>query len=222
MDSKVLFMPIWIKLIILIFALGGIALIVIYNLYIIGSFLFIFFIIIFYFTLVKYIFEDEKIIIKYPLFYTKEYQINNINGYTFIVSGADIELILFTENNKYFKIKIIGKNIKKYIELFLDKINPRIEENNINELNNNGIEYKFKKNKYILFTLDYIEIKQNGNIKKYSYKTDIENIILKNYNGMILIQIILNDKNKLYFNDYILKGKKGLYKYLTQIIDKKY
>jgi len=39
---------------------------------------------------------------------------------------------------------------------------------------------------------------------------------------MILIQIILNDKNKLYFNDYILKGKKGLYKYLTQIIDKKY
>jgi len=222
MDSKVLFMPIWIKLIILIFALGGIALIVIYNLYIIGSFLFIFFIIIFYFTLVKYIFEDEKIIIKYPLFYTKEYQINNINGYTFIVSGADIELILFTENNKYFKIKIIGKNIKKYIELFLDKINPRIEENNINELNNNGIEYKFKKNKYILFTLDYIEIKQNGNIKKYSYKTDIENIILKNYNGMILIQIILNDKNKLYFNDYVLKGKKGLYKYLIQIIDKKY
>ena len=222
MDSKVLFMPIWIKLIILIFALGGIALIVIYNLYIIGSFLFIFFIIIFYFTLVKYIFEDEKIIIKYPLFYTKEYQINNINGYTFLVSGADIELILFTDNNKYFKIKIIGKSIKKYIELFLDKINPRIEEKNINELKSNGIEYKFKSNKYLLFTLDYIEIKQNGKIKRYSYKTDIENIVFKNYNGMILIQIILNDKNKLYFNDYILKGKKGLYKYLTQIIDKKY
>jgi len=42
MDNKVLFIPIWIKLIILVFALGGIVLIIIHNLYIVGSFLFIF------------------------------------------------------------------------------------------------------------------------------------------------------------------------------------
>lgn len=220
MANKILTIPIWLKGIILMLALSGVTLIIIYNSYIIGFSIFIIFSVIFYFTLVKYIFDDKKIIVKYPFFYTKEYFVDEITGYTFLVNGTNIELLLFMENNSKCKIKIIGKKTRKYIETFLKEIINEIKDKNIIELKNNGIEYRLKKSRKLLFTIDYMEIDQNGYSNKYYYKKDMQNIYFRNYNGTILIEIILNNKNKLNFNDYILKGKKGLYKYLIEQINK--
>jgi hypothetical protein len=223
MENKTLTLPIYIKAIYLLFSLGSLFCIIFFrNSSIVFSVIFLFnivlFSILFYFSSVKYIFNDNKIIIKYPYFYSKEYNINNIIGYAYTVSSGEIELTLFMNNDNKVKIKTVGKMIKEYINNFINNMNGKIQNNNIDELKNKGIEYNFSKNRKLLFTVDYIEILEKNIQERYYYKNDMKNILLYNYNGGIYIKIFLNNKKTLNFNDYGLKGKIGLIKYLEEQI----
>jgi hypothetical protein len=67
MSNKTLSLPIYIKIIPLFFAMMGILCIILFREYVIVFLLnIVVFIPIFYFTLVKYIFSDNKIVVKYP------------------------------------------------------------------------------------------------------------------------------------------------------------
>ena len=169
---------------------------------------------VFYFTLVKYIFENNKIIITYPLLYKRKYNVEDINGYTFLFSGADTEFILFLNNGKQIKLKIAGKKMNTYIEIFINKIAEKIKNKNIEELINNKLEFNFGRNKKIIFTINYIELIKKGQINRYYYKSDIEKIIFQEYRGTIYTRIFTMDKKVINLNDYMIKGKKGLIEYL--------
>ena len=215
MENKILTTPIPLKAVPLFFALGGLFCSIIFNEFKIVFVLnVIIFVPLFYLTLVKYIFENNKIIITYPLLYKREYNIEDIHGYTFLFSGADTEFILFLNNGKQIKLTIAGKRMSTYIEIFINKINEKIKNKNIEELINNGLEFNFGKNKKIIFTVNYIEVIKKGAINRYYYKSDMEKILFHEYRGTVFTQIFTTDKNIIKFNDYMIKGKKGLIEYL--------
>ena len=171
-----------------------------------------------YFTFVKYIFLNNKIIIKYPLLYTKEILIENIIGYVFLFSGLEIELILFMNNNEKIKIKVEGRKMKKYINDFINKISYEIENKNISELIKNGIEFKYGRNRKLFFSNEYVEIAENNIKNKYYYKEDFQDIFFNYFNGNIIMRLKLKNKKILSFNNYMLKGMIGIFKYLEEQI----
>jgi hypothetical protein len=217
MNIKVLVLPIYLKIVPLFFTLFGIFGCIFFSEYIIVFLLdIIVFSILFYFTLVKYIFEENKIYVKYPLFYSKEYFINDIIGYTFLYSGSESKLILFINNNINFKIKFSGTKMTKYIECFINKIHDDIQYKNIEELKNNGLEFKIYRNRKILFTSDYLQLIIKNDKNKYFYKKDIQNISFQYYKGTIFTKIYLKNNKIVRFNDYMLRGMKGIFKYLEE------
>jgi len=219
MENRILKFPLYAKLIPSFFIILGIYFLIYFiDISILNIVFIIMFIILLYFSLVKYTFKNNKILIKYPFLYSKEIQNININGFMYEYSGFEKKLILFLDKNNKIKIEIIGKKMKEYIEYFINEIYSDIVNKNIEEIKKYGIEYNFKKNKKIIFFCEYIEINDNLCINRYYYEKDIKNISYQNYNGMLLINIYFKNNLSLNLNDYLLKGKKGLCKYIEDKI----
>jgi hypothetical protein len=164
---------------------------------------------------VKYFVEESKIIIKYPVFYEKEYAVENLIGYTFFPDGTNNDLILFFNNNKKIKIKIDGKKMVKQIEDFILYIDENINIKNIEELKSDNIEINIRREK-IVISIEYIEVIKNNISNKYYYKNDIKNIFFQIYRGTIFTKIITGNNQIIRFSDYLLKGRRGIIKYLEE------
>jgi len=216
-QNKTLTFPFYTKIIPLFLVLFGIFCLFSFSEYIIYfSLLIIIFIPIFYLSFVKYIFENDKIKVKYPFFYLREYNIHNIIGYTFIYGGGEADFILFFDNGIKCEIKLRGKKMYKYIEEFINTINENMQNRNINDLKNKNIEFKIGRNKKILFNIEYLKYFIRDNENKYYYDNDIKYIVFQNYNRTIFSTIYLNNGKTIKFNDYVIKGQKGILKYLEE------
>jgi len=216
-QNKTLTLPFYNKIIPLFFVLGGIYCLIFFGEYIIVfSLVIIVFFPIFYLSFVKYIFENNKIKIKYPFFYLREYNIDNVTGFTFIYGGSEADFILFFNNSIKCEIKMRGKIMYKYIEYFINTINEDIQNKNINDLKNKDIEFKIGRNKKILFNIDYIKYSIKNNEYIYYYNNDIKKVLFQNYKGTIFSTIHLNNGKTIKFNDYVIKGQRGILRYLEE------
>ena len=216
-QNKTLTLPFYAKIIPLFFVLGGIFCLIFFSEYkIVFSLVIVVFFPIFYLSLVKYVFENNKLKISYPFFYLKEYDINNVTGFTFIYGSAEADFILFFNNGIKCKIKMGGKKMYKYIEYFSNTINEYIQNKNIDVLKNKDVEFKIGRNKKILFNIDYLKYSIKDNEYIYYYNNDIKKVIFQNYKGTIFSTIHLNNGKTIKFNDYVIKGQRGILKYLEE------
>jgi hypothetical protein len=171
-----------------------------------------------YFQFVKYTVSLNKISIIYPLFYKKEYNVNNIIGFTVCSSNSgELLFYLFFEDNNYFRIRIIGRKMKDIFIQFTDQIKENVKNKCLNLLFENGLKYKINKKIELLFEKDNLQIiNDNGMGGKYFYKKDIKNIEYNRKNGMIRIKVTTNDDRKIIFDEYMLKGGIFLIEYIIE------
>ena len=88
MENGILKFPLYVKLIPSFFIIFGIYFLIYFkDISILNIVFIIMFIILLYFSLVKYTFKNNKILIKYPFLYSKEIQNININGFMYEYSG---------------------------------------------------------------------------------------------------------------------------------------
>jgi hypothetical protein len=167
--------------------------------------LFIFFVILMF---VHYIFTEEYICIKIPLFKDKICSINDIIGFALLSTSGNYVFIIYTKE-KHFSIRVLGKNIKNEIDKFIEKNYIIVKNKNIDQLENNGINIKINKNKQFYFFIDHVEVVYKYQKDKYDYK----NLKVK-YLGINIINLITINNKKINFNIYQCKGNIGLFEYL--------
>jgi hypothetical protein len=169
-----------------------------------------------YFALVKYYINADQIKIVYPILYKREYNVKDVIGYTFLPNGTDISLILFSEDNEKIKIKISGKKMKEYMKNFIVELNEKIIVKNINDINKNGLKIKIGKND-ICFAENFFDLVDKDNVsKRYYYNKDISKIKFQEYMGRTFVKIITIDNKAIQFNDYMVKGNRGIFKHLME------
>jgi hypothetical protein len=174
-------------------------------LFIIGFLFFLFLTII---TFVKYIFNEEKIIISIPLFKENVCFIDDIIGYTLLRSSGNDVFTIYTKN-KSASIRVEGKKIRQEVYNFINNTYEKIKSKNMEELKNDGTIVKINKNRILHFFIDYLEIIKNGIEEKHFYK----NLIVKCLE-LNIIKLVSKENVKINFTIYQCKGNIGLFDYL--------
>ena len=166
---------------------------------------------------VKYIFSDDKIIIKYPLLREREYLINNIVGYESQRIQSEYRFIIYFNNKQKIKMEVSRKKLEELIKIFSEKYYKTIVDKNIETIKTNGFEVNIRKNKLLFFS-NRVEV--IGKINKiYYYDKDIENIkYLEIINHIKRLDILTKDKYLIkLFSDKCMGGL-GLFEYLNGMV----
>ncbi|GHU86785.1 hypothetical protein FACS189476_00730 [Spirochaetia bacterium] len=159
---------------------------------------------------VKYIFKDDRIIVKFPFFKEKTCYLKNVIGFAVRTIKQSSSIIIYSENSEII-IARNGKKLKQEIKEFENNNYMKVKNRNLKELEENGIKYAEKKNKIIMFYKDKIEIYKNDTkIKCYDYSKDIINI---SFDSEILA-LYTSDNQKIGINIYKCKGRIGLFDYI--------
>jgi hypothetical protein len=166
---------------------------------------------------VKYIFSNDKIIIKYPFLHEKEYIINNIVGYESQRIQAENRFIIYFNNKQKVKMEISRKKLEELIKTFSEKYYKIIVDKNIETIKTNGFEVNIGRNKLVFFS-NRIEVV--GKINKiYYYDKDIENIkYFEIINQSKRLDIITKDKYLIKLLSDKCMGGLGLFEYLNDMI----
>jgi hypothetical protein len=165
---------------------------------------------------VKYIFTDDKIIIKYPFKKENIYPIEEIIGLELYGKKTENWFIVYFADKK-IKLDTDVRKFREKAKIFYEKYYKTICERNIETIKTKGFEVIIAKKRLIFFN-NRIEI--TGKIEKmYFYNKDIVNI---QYYEMVeqfkRIDIQTKDKYKIKLLSYKCKGGNGLFEYLRTII----
>ncbi|QQO10375.1 hypothetical protein [Breznakiella homolactica] len=159
---------------------------------------------------IKYIFTENKIIVKIPLLLKKECVIEDIVGFAFINTSGESAINIYSSNGK-ITIRINGKKLKSEIKEFVEKNYEKIKLKNIQELQKKGINVQINKRIQYIFYENRFEVIENATIKRiYLYDKDVKKIM----SGNSVIVIITNDNEKYKVTLYKAKGCIGLFEYL--------
>jgi hypothetical protein len=167
---------------------------------------------------VKYIFLNDKIVIKYPFLKEKEYLIENVIGFeSQKIILEENWFIIYLNNKKKIKIDVFGKKFKEWLKIFSEKYYKIIKDRNIKTIKTDGFEVNIKKTKYIFFN-NRVEV--IGKIKKmYYYDKDFESIgyieIINRYKRM---DLLTKDKYVIKLISYECMGGLGLFEYLKDMV----
>jgi len=195
---------------------------------IIGPFIFLIFLTIISYFLIKniflrYSFTKEKII-KKTLFKTSETVINDIIGYVYYKGlrgkGSESkEYIYIYTKEKKLSIQLSYEKIINIVNSFESENREKIKEKNMHELENTGILIKINKKREIHFYRDHVKVTINGNTEEHNY-SDLTlkhsyidaGSLYANYQSQFTMVTKNNKKIKLDF--FELRGRFGLIEYL--------
>jgi hypothetical protein len=164
---------------------------------------------------VKYIFENGKIIIKYPFIKAKEYFIKDIIGFEFSNERTQYLLIIYFNETK-IKMEVSGKKFKEKAKQFAEEYYEIICKKVIDIIETKGFEIKIQKDTYVFYN-NHIKISGKHN-KIYYYDKDIKDVkyfeIVDNFKRL---DIITNDNYTIKLLSNKCKSGIGLFEYLMKI-----
>lgn len=154
-------------------------------------------------------FSGEKITVKTLFLRTREIPVSEICGFAVQQIRNDRTFRVYSEN-KHLQIQVSGKKLRTAVDEFMDELHDSVKAKNIEELKTAGIRAKINRNKEIVFYDDNLEYTRKGLVKKYFYKDLNVEFMYKS-----IMRFIAEDNTKIEFTIYNVRGKFGLFEYLS-------
>jgi hypothetical protein len=182
------------------------------------SFLLLCFMYSLYMEFVEYIIEDNILLIKYPFFNVKSYNLDNLLGFHFY-TWRETRLYLFFKNNTEVNIPYTNNEHKVYLLKITDEWGRILEEKIIEKIKNTGLNFRMNIKEEIIFKVNHLEIVENGKLmEKYSYNKDIKKIHIPDPFYSHDLEIMFFNEKTIRLSKWELKESTGLLFFLANNI----